>query len=386
MGKMLKGFGFPAIMNFLRNGRHREETIAKTKEAEIVLSPTNEKAKALHPKTQVGKVIAIKPLGDKAVLYTLEARRFAYFRAGQYVSVILHDEKAILARPISIVSSPEEALEGKLSLAIARNDKGYFAALAPKVLTLGSEVTISGPSGEFYYSPLRDESHVIACAGGIGITPILSMAKAITEGSEDFKLTILYGVKSQKEAVFAEELAKITAKCAKIKVRILYEDKGELISKKAILEEAGDAPYSLYVCGPQGMYLALDKIANELSLDPKHYRKEIFGSLKNTASYPGYPGSSSPAYKATIHMVDKTFELTVPYDEPILYALEKQGIATPNRCRGGICGYCRGKVIQGEVFIPEINDGRREEDKQKGYAHLCMTYPLSDVEIEIPAP
>ena len=385
--EFLKGFGFSSIMNFLRRGKIREKKIAKFDENQVfVPSQTNLKAAALHPKTQEGTLVEITPMGDKGNIYTFQSDGFAFFRAGQYVNIRLNYGKSIIARPISIVSSPLEALDGKLSLAIASNPKGYFAAKAPELLQLYKTFEFSGPSGDFYYSSTRDEPHVIAAAGGIGITPIISMAKAILEGSEDFKLTILYGVKNEKEAVFAPLLSEICSQTDKVSFRLFYENKGEYITSLAIKAEAGNSPYSLFVCGPQGMYEAFDKIAKELGLDQKHYRKEIFGSIKSLESIPSYPGSKQKTYKGIIHMVDKIYEMELPYDQPILYALEKEGIATPNRCRGGICGYCRGRILKGEVYIPEIGDGRREEDKKKGYAHLCMTYPLSDVEIEIPAP
>lgn len=384
--KILKGLGLPAILRFLRKGKLKEKAIRGFSESPTPISQTNLNAQALHPKTQHGKLISVTPLGKKAFLYTFEASSFAYFRAGQYVNVHLRDEIAFLSRPISIVSSPKEALEGKLSLAIATNPSGYFAALAPKLMKEGCEIELSGPTGDFYYSPNRDEGHVIACAGGMGITPFISMARAIAEGSEDFKLTILYGVKDENDAVFAPFLGEISAKSPKIAYRIFCQDKGQLITKEDILEAANGKPYSLFVCGPQGMYTAFDHLQNELGLDAKHYRKEIFGSIRDIENCPGYPGADRPIYPCTVHILDKTFEIQAYSHEPILYALERVGIASPSRCRGGICGYCRGKIISGKVFVPQQNDGRREEDKKMGYAHLCMTYPLSALEIEIPAP
>ena len=383
---MLKGFGLPAILRFLKKGKLREKKIASFSEESPAISPTNLNAASLHPKTQLGKLISVTPLGKKASLYTFEAPSFAYFRAGQYVNVHLRDGMAFLSRPISIISSPKEALEGKLSLAIANNPSGYFAALAPTLMKEGCEIELSGPTGEFYYSPNRDEAHVIACAGGMGITPFIAMARAIAEGSEDFHLTILYGVKDENEAVFAPFLEEISAKSPKIDYGIFYQDKGQLIGKEDILKAAEGKPYSLFVCGPQGMYTAFDHLQVQLGLDTKHYRKEIFGSIRDIENVPGYPGMERPIYPLTVHILGKTLHIQAYAHEPILYALERAGIASPSRCRGGLCGYCRGKIISGEVFIPSQSDGRREEDKKMGYAHLCMTYPLSEVEIEIPAP
>jgi len=70
-------------------------------------------------------------------------------------------------------------------------------------------------------------------------------------------------------------------------------------------------------------------------------------------------------------------------EESVLVALERAGIKAPSKCRSGVCGYCRSRLIQGDVFIPEDTDGRRAQDKKSGYIHPCCSYPLSDMKIEI---
>lgn len=384
--KLPKGFGFPKIMAFLKKGKERDRYIEETPLKVVKPSLTNVNAELLHPKNVSCLVTGMIPLGEKAFAYILEHDdAFPFFRAGQYVNVHLRDDKAILSRPISIISSPLEALDGHMMIAIGRNAEGYFSAKAEKLIQVGKPLEISAPSGQFYYSSLRDENHVIAVAGGIGITPFISMARAIKEGSEDFLLTIIYCAKSRKDAIFLDEIAGICANNDKLNYLFLDESKDQLIKKDIILENAGKKPYSLFVCGPQGMYNYLDQVANELGLDERHYRKEIFGSVRDINSLPEYPGCDKEKIILTIHCLEQTYRIEALTSEPILYALERIGIASPQRCRGGVCGYCRGKIIQGEVFVPSIGDGRRSQDKKKGYAHLCMTYPLSDCEILISA-
>lgn len=379
----LKGFGFSSIMAFLRKGKERDKIINASGEEKVVFSPTNLKANALHPKQLKGRIISKKPCGDKAIRYLVSCQNLPYFRAGQYVNVMIQDGNSILSRPISISCAPSSGL---LELIIGINEKGYFAKKAHELFVPDGQMVFSGPTGEFYYSPNRDERHVIACCGGIGITPILSMAKAIAYGDEDFRLTIFHGVKNEKDAAFAEDFQEIAARTDKVSYRVYDESKLEMIKEEDIRKAASNEPFSLFVCGPQGMYMAFDKIASNLNLDNRHYRKEIFGSIKDIRAIHGYPGTKEETYKIIVHMVDKVFNLEAKADEPLLYALERSGIATPNRCRGGLCGYCRGRILKGEVYIPPIGDGRREADKKKGYAHLCMTYPLSEIELEIPAP
>lgn len=85
-----------------------------------------------------------------------------------------------------------------------------------------------------------------------------------------------------------------------------------------------------------------------------------------------------------VKMCNKEYDIPCNANENILVALERAGIAGPNRCRGGICGWCRSKLISGNVYIPEEIDGRRQADKVYGYIHPCASFALSDLSIDVP--
>jgi len=65
-------------------------------------------------------------------------------------------------------------------------------------------------------------------------------------------------------------------------------------------------------------------------------------------------------------------------------ALERAGIKAPSRCRAGECGWCRSRLLEGTVFIPQENEMRRWADKQYGYIHPCCSFPTSDLVLEVP--
>ena len=52
-------------------------------------------------------------------------------------------------------------------------------------------------------------------------------------------------------------------------------------------------------------------------------------------------------------------------------------------CRNGECGFCRSRLLSGDIFVSPIGDGRREMDKQLGWFHPCSAWPLSDLKIKI---
>lgn len=84
----------------------------------------------------------------------------------------------------------------------------------------------------------------------------------------------------------------------------------------------------------------------------------------------------------------KTFELTIVtadgvsqkiparFDEPILVALERAGIRAPSKCRNGECGWCRSRLVAGEVYTPETTERRRQYDRVAGYIHPCCSFSV----------
>ena len=68
--------------------------------------------------------------------------------------------------------------------------------------------------------------------------------------------------------------------------------------------------------------------------------------------------------------------------EPLVLALEKEGILIPSLCRSGECSMCRVKIISGKVFQPS-GVPVRKSDRKYGYVHSCVSYPLENLEIVI---
>ena len=391
----LKKYGLKDIIYFTNKPKEREKHIEEASPCKTKATfPVNEKAAARHPAEQKFVIAAVKDHGDGVKTYTLkktDGSNPAFYRAGQYVVIRQEIEGKLIARPVSISSGPAETLDGTMDITVKLVPDGFLSKYIIENWKEGDEVTTSGPQGLFYYEGLRDEKHVVACSGGSGITPILSMAKAIASGDEDFDLTILYGSKNRNEILFADDFAEVVKQTDKVKlVNVLSDEEAEgyehgFITAELIKKYAGAGAYSLFASGPQAMYEFLDKETDKLGLDFKHYRKEIFGSIKQPWTLPGYPeAAKDKVFTLKVKMCNKEYEIPCNANENMLVALERAGIAGPNRCRGGICGWCRSRLISGEVFIPELTDGRRNADKKFGYIHPCASFAISDVYIEVP--
>ena len=357
---------------------------------------TNEKAKTRHPAKQEVVISEIRRNGADAktiVLKTPDGSPLAYYRAGQYVSVSVPIGGTVTTRSYSLCSSPAWAKRGEYNITVKRDDAGFVSPYIQDNWKVGQQVTISGPQGHLYYEGLRDAKKVVALAGGSGITPFMGMAYAIRDGLEDFDLTILFGSRTAEGIVYKKELDEVCAACSKVHVvHVLSDEEREgyehgFITADLIKKYGGDGEYSIFMCGPQAMYNFLDGEIAKLSLRRKFVRRELFGAIKDPWNQPGYPAEMrGRSFRLKVIKYGEEFDITASADEPLLTAIERAGITAPSRCRSGECGWCRSKLISGNVFIPEKTDGRRKADLDFGYIHPCSSFPTGDCVIEISGP
>ena len=356
----------------------------------------NELAKALHPAVQHLKVTMIIDHGNGVKSFRLSANpakgtdSLAWFSAGQYLSISLEIGPMKMTRPYSLSSSPAESKKGYYTLTIKRVEGGLASNYILDNWKIGTEVTASEPLGVFTYEPLRDAKTIIGVAGGSGITPFRSLAKAIADGDEDAEMILLYGSRTLEDAVFQKEFKTLEANCPKFKlVNVLSHETKDgcehgFITADLIRKYAPEGDYSIFLCGPQAMYNFVDKEIATLGLRRKFIRHELFGEYFTPSKEADYPGHKAPAFKLTVRIAGKETTITAPAETSLLRTLEANGIAAPAHCRSGECGWCHSKLVSGQVYTPKSVDGRREADLIYGYIHPCCAFPLSDLVIEVP--
>ncbi len=387
-------------LRFLKNNDERKRRIENAPETPIQKDfSVNMLSKALHPDRQFVKISDIKVWDDNCKSFTFVpnpkkgTESLAFFKAGAYLSISLDVDGMKITRPYSISSSPREALEGRYVLTIKRVPGGIGSNYMLDNFKVGDEVELSAPLGEFVYLPIRDGRTVIGVAGGSGITPFHSFAKAIVDGDEDFNLILLYGSRTEKDILFKDDFDELEKQSDQVRVVHVLSDEekagyehgfvtADLIKKYAPIDEN----YSIFMCGPAGMYNFLDEQIKTLNLERKWVRHELQGEVHNPKSLPDYPQNVDVAEKVsiTVHICDETYEFTANSEDTILQSLEKNGIAAPAHCRSGECGWCHSLLIKGNVYSPKKLEHRREADIDFNYIHPCCTFPLSDIEIEVP--
>lgn len=362
----------------------------------VTADPIGDVAREWHP----GKIDLVvtqkRPTSKTSVTLRFErpdGKKLPPFYAGQYIVLDFPIGDSLISRPYSISSAPFEArLDDHPFVEITvRRSKGdgFICDHINDNVKPGDTFRGQMGLGQFYYEPLRDAKHVVALAGGVGITPFASMAKEVAHGTLDMDLTILFGSVSSDDIALKEELEQLKSDRLRI-VHVLSGDEPDWPGERGFLSaelirKYAEGDCTFFICGPQVMYRFLHGELDKMGIPARRIRFEVFGQAKDITQFAGYPEG----------MTDKTFELTVvrgihedripaKATESIVVALERAGIRIETGCRSGECGFCRSKLLSGNVFICPENDGRRAADKDFGYIHACAAYPLSDCRVRIP--
>lgn len=372
-------FGFMDLLRFKKLvPNRRAEFDAAPSTALPKTYKVNETAKILHPGNQKARLAEITQETADTKTYTFELSKKMFFRAGQYVEVTANVDGSVVSRPYAISSSPFTALrEGKLSVTVKK--AGFFSNWLFDNAKVGDEMIIGDPSGQFHYEGIKDEEVVVGVAGGSGITPFYSMAQALKEGSENFKLILLYGARTEKDIAFKEKLEALVSDNFKV-VYVLSDEKSKkyengFITKELIAKYAPEK-YTVMACGPQAMYAFLDKELAAMGIGGKHVKKE--------ANCVGVRDVKKEEYTLTVHIRDNVYTVKADSRETILTAMERAGLRVPAKCRAGGCGFCHSKLVSGKFSIAGA-DKRRLADLKFGYIHPCCSYPDSDMELIVPA-
>ncbi|MEX1108454.1 MAG: PDR/VanB family oxidoreductase [Dongiaceae bacterium] len=255
------------------------------------------------------------------------------FTAGAHLDVWLPSG---LARSYSLANDPAET--DRYVIAVQREvaGRGGSAEMHDKIGE-GATIEISAPLNNFLLAPAADHHRLIA--GGIGITPILSMVRELQRRGEPW--TLHYCSRQPEHTAFRDVL---TAETFAGRVQFHHDggDPSKGLDLKTLLQtpRAGE---HVYCCGPTGFMEAVKRSMAHWPAGSLHL--EYF-----TAAAP-VPVAANDTFEVEIASSGQVFE--VPPDRSILQVLEDNGIEVESVCCEGVCGTCAVQVVEG---IPDHRD------------------------------
>jgi ferredoxin-NADP reductase len=316
------------------------------------------------------------------------------FRPGQYINLFVDVDGVLTSRPYSIASPPGAAF---LDLTARDKPDGFVAPYLLNEVKIGDELETSGPAGSFYHEPLIDGDDLVFLAGGSGVTPFMSIIRDAVRragATPSLQIHLLYGSRKPDDVIFGDELAELADAYPAFRCTPVisepppgYEGLTGFLSADLIRQQIGDVQgKTFYICGPNVMFDFCLAALTELGIPGHRIKRELYGPPDDVTQEPGWPQDlpADTMFSIEVESLDLEGRKTIQAaaGEPLLNSLERYGIVVPALCRAGECSACRTRLLSGRVFQP-AHTGLRESDRQHGYIHACVSYPLQDLEIRI---
>jgi vanillate O-demethylase ferredoxin subunit len=272
-------------------------------------------------------------------LSRLDGTPIGKYAPGAHIDVV---GPTAITRQYSLCSRPDA--EDSFVVAVKREEHSRGGSAALHELRVGDTLKISEPRNLLHIVP--DASHHILIAAGIGITPMLSMARYMDVHGIDFELH--YFARTERDAAF---LPLLRERCPnKLHAHLgVSRDEHDKLLKAALLTAPENS--HVYVCGPDGFMTKVVALANRfVPAAAVHFEKFHAGEQPDASA-------NSPF---EVELDGRSYP--VPADKSIVEVLEENGCDVDTSCQEGICGTCIMQVLAG---VPEHRDNVLTESERE---------------------
>lgn len=271
------------------------------------------------------------------VLRPVDGAPVATWAPGAHVDLLLEGAPT---RQYSLCSDPADRTAYRLG--VLRDPAGRGGSLhVHDRLATGEVVRVRGPRNHF---PLVPSPRYLFVAGGIGITPLLTMVRAAHAAGADWQL--VYGGRQRASMAFLDELAAYGDR-----VQVRPQDETGLLDLDGLLGIS--RPHTLvYCCGPEPLLAAVEQRCAAWPAGSLH--------VERFAPRPQNPDAPRQAFEVELARSGRV--LTVPADRSILEVVEQAGASVVSSCSEGTCGTCETAVLAG---VPDHRDSALGEAERR---------------------
>src|SRR3954464_11248140 len=335
------------------------------------------------------RVAAVEPLTDDSVALTFavppELADDYRFVHGQHLTIRGDDGER---RSFSICTTPASGL---LRIGVKKLPGGVFSEGVVDTLKVGDALDVMTPAGRFTTTldPASAKAYV-AIAAGSGITPVLSIVSTILESEPHAQVMLVYANRTHRTVMFLDDLHDLKDRFPDRfwLVHVLSREQQDVdlfsgrldgdrltrILKSLMPAEDVDA---WFLCGPQQMVVDLRQVILDQGVDAHDIHTELF----HADPVPRAPEAADSAVEGAAHVTIKLdgrasdFELR-PDGVGVLEAALEVRSDLPFACRGGVCGTCRAKLVEGTAAMA-VNYALEPEELEQGYVLTCQSHPTS---------
>ena len=321
------------------------------------------------------------------------------FLPGQFLTLTVLTDGKPVRRAYTIASSPTQ--HDYAEVTVKHEAGGVVSGYLHDRVHEGDLLDCSGPTGSFVFTG-RECKCILLIGGGVGITPMMSVIRYLTDRAWAGDIYLIYGVHAPSDIIFREEIEYLQRRHPNFRAVVAVShpegtdwagEKGR-ITKELIAKSVPDlASRYVHLCGPVSLMEAVKKELAELGVPSERVKTEAFGPALGkpvpgpaaAAPQPAAPAGPA-ATAAVITLPTVTFARShkaapLASDKVVLDVADEIGVEIDNSCRVGTCGLCRVKLLSGTVTMA-VEDGLEPGDKEKNIVLACQAKATGDVAVE----
>jgi ring-1,2-phenylacetyl-CoA epoxidase subunit PaaE len=321
------------------------------------------------------------------------------FLPGQHLTLRAVIDGQEQRRSYSLCAVPGQALR----VGVRRVPGGVFSGWIHERLRPGDRIEAMQPQGAFGHALARAPRHVLAVAGGSGITPLISVLESHLAAGPGTRATLVYANRTLASTMLREALGDLKNRyLPRLAVFMCFTrelvdaplaagrlDADKLARVLRLVGGAGSVDEA-FVCGPHAMNDEIEAALLAAGLGPEQVHVERFGipplaggdePLAAAAATAGFgDGRPGDAAQARITVVRDGLTRELDYhasDGSLLAAATRAGLDLPYSCRSGVCATCRARVLEGRVRM-DRNFALPPDELDSGFVLSCQAHPLTD--------
>jgi len=341
----------------------------------------------------------VRETNDAVTVYFDPAGREINYKPGQFFTMIMNINNQSVRRSYSLCTSPDtDEFPG---VTVKRVEGGLVSNYINDEVKAGDSIELMEPMGAFTTDiSASQERNLVFFGGGSGITPLMGLTKSIMKLEPKTKISLVYANRDNESIIFRGLLATLENTYeGRFRVFHVLESApsnwggytgrltpgiiGDVLGK---ISDQGEVT-EYFMCGPEGMMMAVSTAFRELGLPKEKLRKESFtsGTPEAKSIDTPVPSATTAAGAKEVKVIydGEEYSFAVEDDKTILETALELDIDLPFSCQSGLCTACRGKCLSGKVRMDEM-EGLSDSEIEEGYVLTCVGHPLTDnVIIEI---
>lgn len=333
----------------------------------------------------------------KTFVFSAPAPRLFRYAPGQFITLDLEIGGQPVQRCYTLSSTPSRP--DTVSITVKRVPGGQVSNWLHDNLAPGAQIKVRGPSGGFscFLQPMPAGEKYLFLSAGSGITPLMSMARAMHDLVLDADIAFMHSARTPDDIIFARELElmahnrdglfRLGAVCERRGAQAAWSGFNGFLSLAVLQNVAPDfRERKVYTCGPAPYMAAVRAMLEGAGFDMAGYHEESFSfeTLAQADSEPEAPPAQAgegagESFKVSFSRSGD--ELTCAPGQTILAAARAAGVRLPISCTQGMCGTCKTKMTAGQVDMKHAG-GIRQREIDQGWILPCCSKPLADVVLD----